>query len=298
MNGRLVRVSPTKLYLVDTDLGHGNAAIALEGIDAEFEEWLRRIDPRVGVERLLWDADSYGLDMELAGTVIRRLSELGVLGECATPRAHRPMRVALVGHISESYEQEFAEWNAVVLAPWRRSNSQWDQTRSWDLVSELAEQVVRIEADLVIYVANSTVLDALDLAFLRKLRDRRIPHLPVGLASSSAHIGPFVDFENLPGATDAKRMTVAGFCCDCWAQAQVQVDPDWASLLAHLVFVREASLAPDMVRLALAEASRWANNWWHGDGQVADLYSAQRVTARRDFEWEFASMGASGTCRH
>lgn len=295
--GRLVRVSPTKLYLVDADLGLGNTAIALEGIDAEFEAWLRSIDSSWSVERLLWDADSYGLDVEIAGAAIRRLSELGALSEQACLRADRPMRVALVGHISEAYEQEFKEWSVTVFTPWRRSDSPWEQARSWDLVSELVEQVVQIEADLVIFVASSTILDALDLAFLRNLRDRRIPHFPVGVARSVAQVGPFVDFVDSESfGSDASA--VAGLCCDCWAQVQLQADPDWADLLAHLVFVRESAAAPDMLRLALAEASRWATSWWRQGGQVAELYCAQRVTSRRDLGWEFVFAGAPGTCRH
>lgn len=293
-----MRATSTKLYLVDADLGRGNAAIALEGVDPEFESWLRRIDPSMGVERLLWDADSFGLDMDVVGTTIRRLSELGALGEPVIRRKSRPMRVAIVGHISQTYELEFGEWHAVVLNPWRRSTDQWEQQQSWDHVSELVDQVVGIAVDLVIYVANSAIFDALDLAFLRKLRDRRIPHLPIGLTTSSANLGPFVDFERSVRPDGSRTLAVTGICCDCWAQAQVQVDPDWANLLAHLVSVRETPLAPDMVRVALAEAGRWANSWWEQNEQVADLYLAQRVTTRRNFEWELASMGASETCRH
>ena len=291
--GRLLRGSRDTLYLVDGDTGSSHSAIALEGVSLDLEAWLRTIDHTAGMDRLLWDADSHGLDLNVAGAVLRQPSELGALRGEAPMRESRPIRVAVVGDVPECYSELFSDWSMTMYAPWRRSSTEWNQAKSWDRVSEIVDQVVRSDVDLVIAVASSTVFDALDLSFLRNLRQRRIPHLAMGVSRSRAVVGPFVDFVGLQ-----RNRGVAGVCSDCLAQAQVDADPDWSSLLAHSAFVREPAMAPGMLRLAFVEAGRWVTRWWFEDPKVGQLTCGQLVTGRQDVEWAYASLGASGSCPH
>lgn len=289
-SGQLVRISTDKLYLVDADIGPEHTAVALEGISPELESWIRNIDGSCSIEQLLWDADSYGLDTEVVGVVLRRLSELGAIGAPASLRADRPMRVAVVGNIPDSYAEQFSEWNLQIFRPWERSEHPWGQAQSWDRVADLVAEVAAWEADLVLPVVSSTVFDALDLAFFRQLRARSIPHLPVAVTNSRAHLGPFVDF--------GSNSQVAGVCTDCVADAQQLADQHWSTLLAQLIFIREKAVSQHMLRIALTEAGRWATSWWLQDPRVAALYRGQLATGLRDLDWTQVAVGASSPCKH
>lgn len=313
-DGRLIRVTQDRLYLVDAGASSEHAAIALDGISLELADWLATIDSSQEISQLIWDAESHGLDPVVAGTVLRRLSELGALGEPKSPRQNRPIRVGIVGDVPRDLVIGLTQWDLETFAPWSVGETTWDQVSSWDRLSELVQDLLDWRVDLVIQLRSSTLFDAFDLAFHRQLRLLGVPHLPIGLTSTRALLGPLVDFRvdsrevdnhtfehnGIPAqaAAPAVDSQVLGFCTDCVAEMQQEADPAWASLTSQLALVRRPPVTSQMLLLALVETSRWVSAWWQQDPAVARLRCSQLGTRLRELAWHPFYLGVSGACRH